>query len=108
VLPGHQLTGPSEEEEDCLTRMLTSSRSLSVESAHWVDMQLRLIHHSRVVTGFPTGHNTLRRHLFVLGLLDSPVCRGVVWRRRPWLMFFVNVDMCIWAPPFWSQETSRA
>jgi hypothetical protein len=31
---------------------------------------------SRVVTGFLTGHNTLRRHLFLLGLADSPVCRG--------------------------------
>jgi hypothetical protein len=30
---------------------------------------------SRVVTGFLTGHNTLRRHLFLLGLADSPVCR---------------------------------
>jgi hypothetical protein len=31
---------------------------------------------SKVVTGFRTGHNTLRRHLFLLGLVDSPVCRG--------------------------------
>jgi hypothetical protein len=31
---------------------------------------------SRVVTGFLTGHNTLRRHLFLLGLADSLVCRG--------------------------------
>jgi hypothetical protein len=31
---------------------------------------------SRVVTGFLTGHNTLRRHLFLLGLANSPVCRG--------------------------------
>jgi hypothetical protein len=30
---------------------------------------------SRVVTGFLTGHNTLRRHLHLLGLLDSPLCR---------------------------------
>ena len=30
---------------------------------------------SRVVTGFLTGHNTLRRHLYLLGLLDSPLCR---------------------------------
>jgi hypothetical protein len=30
----------------------------------------------RVVTGFLTGHNTLRRHLFLLGLANSPVCRG--------------------------------
>ena len=30
---------------------------------------------SRVETGLLTGHNTLRRHLHLLGLLDSPFCR---------------------------------
>jgi hypothetical protein len=30
---------------------------------------------SRVVTGLLAGHNTLRRHLYLLGLLDSPMCR---------------------------------
>ena len=30
---------------------------------------------SRVVTGLLTGHNTLRRHLYLLGMLDSPLCR---------------------------------
>jgi len=30
---------------------------------------------SRVVTGLLTGHNTLRRHLYLLGLLDNPLCR---------------------------------
>ena len=30
---------------------------------------------SRAVTGLLTGHNTLRRHLHLLGLLDSPQCR---------------------------------
>jgi hypothetical protein len=30
---------------------------------------------SRVVAGLLTGHNTLRRHLHLLGLLDSPLCR---------------------------------
>ena len=28
----------------------------------------------RAVTGLLTGHNTLRRHLHLLGLLDSPLC----------------------------------
>jgi len=27
------------------------------------------------MTGLLTGHNTLRRHLYLLGLLDSPLCR---------------------------------
>jgi hypothetical protein len=30
---------------------------------------------SRVVIGLLTGHNTLRRHLHLLGLKDSPLCR---------------------------------
>jgi len=30
---------------------------------------------SRAVTGLLTGHNALRRHLHLLGLLDSPLCR---------------------------------
>jgi ribonuclease HI len=30
---------------------------------------------SRVVIGLLAGHNTLRRHLHIMGLLDSPVCR---------------------------------
>jgi hypothetical protein len=30
---------------------------------------------SRVVTGLLTCHNTLRRHLFLMGLIDSPLCR---------------------------------
>jgi len=30
---------------------------------------------SRAVTGLFTGHNTLRRHLYLMGLSDSPLCR---------------------------------
>jgi hypothetical protein len=30
---------------------------------------------SRVVTGLLTGHNTLRKHLNIMGLMDSPLCR---------------------------------
>jgi predicted amidophosphoribosyltransferase len=30
---------------------------------------------SRVVTGLLTRHNTLRRHLHLMGLIDSPLCR---------------------------------
>jgi hypothetical protein len=30
---------------------------------------------SRVVIGLFTGHNTLRRHLHILGLSDNPICR---------------------------------
>jgi len=30
---------------------------------------------SRAVTGLRTGHNTLRRHLYLMGLINSPLCR---------------------------------
>jgi len=30
---------------------------------------------SRVVTGLLTGHNTLMRHRYIVGLLDSALCR---------------------------------
>jgi hypothetical protein len=30
---------------------------------------------SKAVTGLLTGHNTLRRHLNLMGLSDSPLCR---------------------------------
>jgi hypothetical protein len=30
---------------------------------------------SKVVTGLLTGHNTLRKHLNTMGLMDSPLCR---------------------------------
>jgi hypothetical protein len=30
---------------------------------------------SRVVTGLFTGHSTLRRHLYLLGLSNNPLCR---------------------------------
>jgi hypothetical protein len=30
----------------------------------------------RVGTGLLTGYNTLRRHLYIMGLIDSPFCRG--------------------------------
>ena len=38
--------------------------------------------HSRAVTGLLTGHNTLRRHLYLLGLLDSPLCRKCAVREE--------------------------
>jgi hypothetical protein len=40
------------------TRLLSSSRT-----------------QSRVITGLLTVHNTLRRHLYIMGLSDSPLCR---------------------------------
>jgi len=30
---------------------------------------------SRVITSLLTGHNTLRRHIYVMGLSSNPICR---------------------------------
>jgi hypothetical protein len=38
---------------------------------------------SRAVTGLLTGHNTLRRHLYLLGLSNSPCVGGVRPQRKP-------------------------
>ena len=39
---------------------------------------------TRAVTGLLTGHNTLGRHLHLMGLVDSPLqCAGVEWKRKP-------------------------
>jgi ribonuclease HI len=68
---------------------------------------------SRVVTDFLTGHNTLRMHLFLLGLANSPMCRGCGMKEEISAHVHVNVrpgphlDMRIWAP-FWNQGTLTA
>jgi hypothetical protein len=28
-----------------------------------------------VVTGLLTGHNAIRKHLYIMGLIDCPICR---------------------------------
>jgi hypothetical protein len=59
---------------------------------------------SRDVIGLLTGHNTLRRHLHILGLMDSPLCRkcGVEEETSAHILLNVRLwplsDMCIWAP----------
>ena len=68
---------------------------------------------SRTVTGPLTGHNTLRRHLYLMGLSDSPLCRRCGAEDETSAHIFVNVkpwlhsDMCIWAHSTWSQRTLR-
>jgi hypothetical protein len=43
---------------------------------------------SRVATGILIGHNTLRRHLYVMGLIDSLLCgkKGVEVETSPHLL----------------------
>jgi len=69
---------------------------------------------SRVVTGLLTGHNTLRRHLYLLGLLATPCVGSAGWERKPRLTYYVSArlwphsDMRTWAPFFWEQEDIRS
>ena len=66
---------------------------------------------SRVVTGLLTGHNTLRRHLHLMGLSGSPLCRCGAEAQTS-AQFFMSVklwlhlDVRIWAPTC-SQRTLR-
>jgi len=68
---------------------------------------------SRVLTGLLTGHNTLRRHLYLLGLLDSSFCRrcGVREETSAHILCECEVwphsEMRIWAPFFWSLRILR-
>jgi len=52
-------------------RELISGPSLSTRAKFMTFNRIQ----SRAVIGLLTGHNTLRRHLYLLGLHDSPLCR---------------------------------
>jgi len=63
----------------------------------------------RAVTGLLMGHNTLRRHLYLLGLLDSPLCRkcGVEEETSAHILCDCEAlasDMRTWAPFSWSRR----
>jgi hypothetical protein len=45
---------------------------------------------SRVVIGLLTGHNTLRRHLYIWDWVITPPVGSVVLRRKPKSTFFVS------------------
>ena len=42
----------------------------------WKQIYYCLSVQSRALTGLLTGHNTLRKHLYTMGLIDNPLCRG--------------------------------
>jgi hypothetical protein len=48
---------------------------------------------SRVVTVLLTRHNTLRRHFYILELIDSPLCRSVGQGKKPHFTFCVHVKL---------------
>jgi len=64
---------------------------------------------SRVVTGLLTGHNSLRTHLYLLGLLDSPLFRKFGVGEKTSAQFYVSArlwphsDMRNWAPFSWNR-----
>jgi len=65
---------------------------------------------SRALTGLLTSHDTLRRHLYLLGLQDSPLCRrcGVMEETSAVnVRFWPHSDMHIWAPFSWSLRTFK-
>ena len=55
------------------------AKASSVCSGPFLTTKARLLSFNRtqcrVVTGLLTGHNTLRRHLCVMGLSNKPICR---------------------------------
>jgi hypothetical protein len=57
----------------------TQRQARELISGHSLDAKAKFLSfnrtQSRAVTGLLTVHNTLRRHLHLLGLLDSPLCR---------------------------------
>jgi hypothetical protein len=68
---------------------------------------------SRVVVGLLTGHNTLRRHLHIMGISEIPCVGDVEQRRKPQLMFCVNVkpwqhiDTLIWVLSSYTLKISK-
>ena len=57
----------------------TQRQAWELISGHFLGYKARFLSfnrtQSRAVTGLLTGHNTLRRHLHLMGLSDSPLCR---------------------------------
>jgi len=67
---------------------------------------------SRAVTGLLTGHNTLRRHLHLMGLSYSPLCRKCGAQAETSAHILCECKalaslLHIWAPSFWTQRTLK-
>jgi hypothetical protein len=66
---------------------------------------------TRVVIGLLTGHNTLRRHLHIIGLSDNPTCRKCGTEEETSVRICVSVrpwphsGIRIWVPSFWTLRT---
>jgi hypothetical protein len=67
----HSFKIPSWQESETLTQVLISGPDLGTRAKLLSFNRFQ----SRVVTGLLTGNNTLRKHLYLLGLVDSPLYR---------------------------------
>jgi hypothetical protein len=69
---------------------------------------------SRAFVGLLTEHNTLRRNLYIMGLIGRPFLRDVGQKRKPQLTFCVSVkpwqhsDIPIWVPFSMDPEDVRS
>jgi hypothetical protein len=68
---------------------------------------------SRVVIDLLTGHNTLRRHLHIIGLSDSPLCRkcGAEEETSAHILceceaLATHTHTLVWIPSFWTLRMS--
>ena len=65
---------------------------------------------SRIIIGLLTGCNTLRQHLYIMGLRNNPICGKCGTERKPQSTFCVSVnpwphsDIHIWVSSFWNQR----
>jgi hypothetical protein len=63
--------------------------------------------HARAVTGLHTGHNTLRRNLHLLGLVDIPKFRGCGMEEEISTHILCECEALAWAPYFSSRKIFR-
>jgi hypothetical protein len=61
--------------QDSRSGINRSRADIRVQSGHLIRLLSLTRAQSRVVTGLLTGHNTLHRHLHLMGLTDSPLYR---------------------------------
>jgi len=62
---------------------------------------------SRVVIGLLTGHNTLRRHLYIMGLNNNPDCRkcGIEEETSVHILCECEALASLWVPSIWTLRT---
>jgi hypothetical protein len=66
---------------------------------------------SRVVIGLRTAHNTLRRHLYVMGLSNNPICRKYGTEEETSVHVLCECEdlaslIRIWVSSFWTLRIS--